>query len=357
VNTVEACYYNPDIARPWIKPAIEATVKLCNRRRQDVIWATAGPISSWFVAYRVSQHTDVPYVLDLRDPHGLNYYEWELLWPKWIRRKVKRNIHQSLEGAQGVVFLFDSVAECYYRAFPGALDPAKIHIIPNGFDGEIEKFLQPNGDKCNVLYTGTMGTYRYDTLLQSLVSLKQTELAKAERLRLNFVGDHMDDLARDVAALGLRDLVEITGPISQSELTRLHRKADAFLILGREQVRKGHELVAGAKLFDYIKTRRPIIGVLPRDETRRILRALDVSTVADVDSLTEIADLFRRIVDSWSEQNLASLAPNRAACEAYSAERQTEALVRALQGVSADQRFTPGLVKVPPSLERELVCV
>jgi hypothetical protein len=171
VNSAEAWYYNPDTARFWIKPAIEATLKLCTHKRQHAIWATAGPISAWLVAHQVSRHTGVPYVLDLRDPHGLGYYDWELQWPKWINRKFRNSIHQVLAGSQAVVFLFDSVAECYYRAFPGALDPAKIHIIPNGFERMTEDSPIPNGSSCKLLYTGNMATYHYDTLLQAIVLL------------------------------------------------------------------------------------------------------------------------------------------------------------------------------------------
>ena len=30
IRTIEAWYYQPDIAKPWIRPAVQATVKLCS---------------------------------------------------------------------------------------------------------------------------------------------------------------------------------------------------------------------------------------------------------------------------------------------------------------------------------------
>jgi len=217
-----------------------------------------------------------------------------------------------------------------------------------------EQSLIPNGNRCVVLYTGNMATYCYDTLLQSLVLLKETDPTKARQLHLKFVGDYMDSVKRDAFALGISEMVETSAPVSQAEIAHVHQDAHAFLILGRDPSRKGHELVAGAKLFEYLKSRRPIIGVLPRDETRRILQELGVATIADADSPPDIAALLRRIIDTWSDGSLPSLVPDPKACEIYSGERQINALVRALEGLPAEKPFVPGSVEIPPSLQREI---
>ena len=80
---------------------------------------------------------------------------------------------------------------------------------------------------------------------------------------------------------GLNDIIEIRKPVAYEEILSLHREAHAFLILGRQSDIKGHELLAGAKLFEYLKARRPIIGVLPHDETRKILRKVGIWTIAN----------------------------------------------------------------------------
>jgi hypothetical protein len=79
-----------------------------------------------------------------------------------------------------------------------------------------------------------------------------------------------------------------------------------------------------------------------------------VSTVADADSPAEIIAVLQQFLDAWSAQTLASLVPDSTACEAYSAERQTAALVRALEGLPAMDPFVPGTVDIPPSLRREI---
>jgi hypothetical protein len=255
-----------------------------------------------------------------------------------------------LSGAQAVVFRYETEAECFWRAYPGALDASRIHIIPNGYESPIEEAVLPAGDKCTLLYAGTLPDYRYDTLLRSLVLLKESDPSISKRLRCLFVGEGMESLASDVAALDLFDIVETAGPKSYAEITSLQRQAHGLIVLGRKSKMKGYELFAAAKLFGYLKAGRPIVGVLPEDETKKILHRLDVSTVAEADSVSEIAAVLSKLVHSWSTGTLSCLIPNKKACEAYASERQTARLVRALEGLPAEEAFVPGTCSIPPSL-------
>jgi glycosyltransferase involved in cell wall biosynthesis len=347
---VEAWHYYPDMAKPWIKPAIAATVDICVRHRPDAIWATAGPISSWIVAQQASERTGVPYVLDLRDPWGLNYYESELRRPRQIKQLDHRNMSRVLKGAQAVVFLFDSVAECYRRAYPDALDPAKIHIIPNGYDGTIDMCRRPTADRCLILYTGTLCSYRYDTLLQAVRLLKQSDAELARRLHLVFLGEGTEVLANEASSFNLSDVVTTRPPMSYAEIEQLQEGAHAFLVLGRPSTRKDYQLLAGAKLFAYLKTGQPIVGILPLDETRKVLQRVGVVTVADVDSPVQIVEVLRRILDAWSSNTLRALAPDRIACTAYSAECQTAGLICALEAMPAAEPFALRSAQVPATI-------
>jgi hypothetical protein len=217
VRTAEAYYYHPDLVKHWIRPAVKATVEVCARKRPDVIWATAAPISAWVVARQVAERTAVPYVLDLRDPLGLSYYDPEVPQPPWVKRRIRRAMYQLFAGARSVVFLFDSVAETYCRLFAGALDARKIHIIPNGYEGTLSEFAPKTGNKFTVLYTGTVTSYCYDKLLEALASFKKADPNKAAMLRFRFVGEGMERLAKEAAMLGLSDIVATSGPTFHAE--------------------------------------------------------------------------------------------------------------------------------------------
>lgn len=339
VQMTEACIYCPDTAMPWIRPAVREAVGICQRNRPDVLWATIGPISSGVVAYRTSLALGIPYVLDFRDPWGLDYYPEEQRRPSWARKIVNRTMNQMFERARAVVFMFESIADAYLRAFPVSLKKAKIHIIPNGFEGGVEAFVHAPGERCTILYAGTLYSYRYDTLLEGLVQLKRKNPKLAAQLRLLFVGEGLQELSERVVGLGLEDMIEMRLPTSHAEIRRLQQESHGFLVLGRTSGRKGHELVAGAKLFGYLQAARPIIGVVPNDETRRILRHVGSSIIADVDDPVGVMVAFENILEAWSQGALERLVPNRAVCETYSSQCQVNALVQALEGVPRSELF------------------
>jgi hypothetical protein len=339
----------------WIRPAVEAVVDLCTRKRCDVIWATTGPVSSLVVAMQASQRTGIPYVVDFRDAWTITANEFADRRPPWAKRADRRLMYQILAGARATVFLYNSVAECYWRAYPGALTAAKVHLIPNGYEGALHEFEEiPKSEVCTILHAGTLSSYRYETLLDALSLFKKLAPVQIRQLRLLFVGEVAETLAKAAAVRELSDIVTTRGPTSYREISQLQQNAHALLILGRGEAMKGHELFAGAKLFGYLKAGRPIIGVLPRDETRNILSRVGVSTVADAEAIAEIIAVFQRVLYAWSTGTLAALVPDRTACAAYSAERQTAALIRALEGVPALTPFSPGVVEIPPSLREDI---
>lgn len=356
VKTAEACAYRPDRTMLWIRPTTRETLAVCQQNRPHVIWATIGPLSAGVVAYRTSVATGIPYVLDFRDPWGLEYYDREVRRPAWAKKVDNRIISRMFERAQAVVFLFESVAQAYLRAFPGTLERTKIHIIPNGFDGEVESFVHAPGDRCMVLYAGTLSTYRYDTLLEGLVRLKRKDPARAAQLRIRFVGEGLRELTERVGKLDIHDLVEVLPPTSSAEIRRLQREAHALMVLGRVPGRKGHELVAGAKLFGYLQAGRPIIGVVPRDETRRILGQLGNSLIADAETPTEVVAVFEKVLTAWSNRTLDRLVPDRAVCQTYSSGRQISGLITALNGALPEKILAADAAPpLPTGLQSEVV--
>jgi glycosyltransferase involved in cell wall biosynthesis len=354
VRTMEAWWYHPDMASPWLKIAVEAATKAARRKRALVIWATAGPVTSFYVARLTSRRTNLPYVLDFRDAWTITHNDFEARRPVWATKRDRQEMFDLLHGAQAVIFRYQAEAECFWHAYRGALDASRIHIIPNGYESPIDNAMLPKRERCTILYAGTLSDYRYDTLLEALKVLKQTSPDRAKRLRLYFIGEGMAALDREVGKLNLADVIETTGRKSHAEIRELEREAHALLILGRPSTMKGYELFAGAKLFGYLKAGRPIVGVLPQDETRNILHRLGVSTVADVNSIPAITAVLCDVFDNWSAGTLTSLIPDPKACEAYSSEEQTKALVRALEGVPSENPFIPGAQDIPPSLQAEL---
>jgi hypothetical protein len=353
VRRGEAAVYYPDHARFWIKPAVAATVDLCRRTRPRALVVTGGPWSAFIVAHEASQRTGVPYVLDFRDSWTLTCNdEFEALRPRWATRRDRSLLRRLFAAAQAVIFRYESEAQCYWQAYSGALTRNKIHIIPNGYEGAIDASPLTRGDRCVVLYTGTAVPYRYDTLLEALSLLQARHPGEAAQLQVSFVGEGGDEVRDAATARGVAAFVETRTPVSARDVDRLQRDAHALLLLGVKPYR-GYEL-CGSKVFGYLRAGRPIVGILPADESRRVLERVGVSTVADIDSPEDIVAVLRTLLACWSSGRLPSLLPDAAQCGVYEAAHQTRALARALDGGPALTPFIPGAVELPASLRHAI---
>jgi Glycosyl transferase 4-like domain len=352
VRKAESWWYHPDMQRSWIRPAVEATLATCTRTRPDVLWATGPPFSAFIVAQRAAQITGIPYVLDFRTSWTIVPSPFEAMRPAWAQQRDRHMLRELLRDAQAVTFFYEAEAECFWRLYRGALNPSRIHIIPNGFEGEVEDFVLPDGDTFTILYTGTLSDYRYETFLDALRIFKQREPCQARRLSVQFVGEGVEDVAGLAKQLNIADIVSTSAPIPHSEIHRLQRSAHALLMFERRPT-KGYELLAGAKLFGYLKFGRPILGVVPEGEAARVLRDVGVSTIADPDSPEKICAVVETMLNVWSAGKLCTLVPDRSACERYSGKAQTSALARALEGRPPIKEFVPGAVDIVPSLRAE----
>jgi len=353
-RSIEAWVYHPDIAMGWITPAVNAIAMLCERKRLDVIWATAGPVSSFRVAERASRRTGVPYVLDFRDAWTITFNEFDERRPDWARRLDRRNMFRFLKGAQSVIFRYHAEAECYWRAYHGALDASRIRIIPNGFEGDVESFTAAPGERCEILYTGTLSDYRYDTLLEAIGFFKKSFPEEASCLHVHFIGEGAQTIAQEAHDHSLDDIITAEHAMSQSAVTKRTKEAHALLLLGRPPTMRGYELFAAAKLFGYLKAGKPIVGILPPDEAQQILRRVGVSTIADVESVPEIVAVLRQLLRDWANGKLRLLIPDANACVSFSADRQAQTLVSTFENAPAVEPFVPGKVEVPDSLRAEI---
>jgi glycosyltransferase involved in cell wall biosynthesis len=353
VRRVEAALYYPDYARFWIKPAVTATVDLCRRTRPHALFVTGGPWSAFLVAQQASARAGVPFVLDFRDSWTLTRNDdFESLRPRWAMRRDRLLLRRLFAAARSVIFRYESEAQCYWQAYSGALTRSKIHIIPNGFEGAIDTSPLPGGERCVVLYTGTAVPYRYETLLEGLSMLQARHPREAAQLHVLFVGEGCDDVRAAAASLGVSGLVETRPPVSAREVERLQRDAHALLLLGVKPY-QGYEL-CGSKVFGYLRAGRPIVGILPADESRRVLERVGVSTIADIEAPEQIVSILRQVLASWSTGGLPSLIPNAARCDIYESAYQTRALASALDGGPALTPFVPGLVDLPASLRHAI---
>jgi glycosyltransferase involved in cell wall biosynthesis len=318
-----------------------------------VLWTTGPPFSAFVVAHRVAQRTGIPYVLDFRTSWTVVPSPFEAIRPAWAQQRDRRTLRKLLRDASAVTFFYESEAECFWRIYRDVLDVSRIHVIPNGFDGDVQAFAAPESSRFTILYTGTLSDYGFDGFLEGLSRFISRAPGRAQQVAVQFFGETDPQLMPRVRELHLGDVVSAQPPIPHASVGEVQRQAHALLMLERKPSHKGYELLAGAKLFGYLKAGKPILGCVPPGEAQRILRDVGATTVADASSASEVEHALEQMFSHWRAGTLSTLVPDRVACQRYSGRAQTEALVRALEGRPALHPFTPGVHDVAPSLRAE----
>jgi hypothetical protein len=120
-----------------------------------------------------------------------------------------------------------------------------------------------------------------------------------------------DDLAR-AEALGVREFLQVQPARPYEEGMAILSGADALLYCdpGRERY-----FIAG-KLFDYLRARRPIVGLSASDETRRLIEGHGVGRVFDPDDVAGLVGGLRALFGGASDyqpRDVASLSEDASA--------------------------------------------
>jgi len=107
-----------------------------------------------------------------------------------------------------------------------------------------------------------------------------------------------------VAGLGLSDVVRYEGYLPHEVVSRELMAADVlWMTVGR---RPGAEGISTGKLFEYVGTRKPVLGLVPEGTARRALEAYGAAFIAEPDDVPGIAGAIGTAFAAWEAGGLPS---------------------------------------------------
>jgi len=315
----------PDVYAWWRKHAADAAVDLHGRQKFDVLYASGPPWTGMLAAADAARRTGLPLVLDFRDPWTqLEYTTWPTRLHFLLDRRQERYV---LRTARAVISNTNIWRQKLLTAHP-FLDPARVTVLPNGFDEEEFGELPPARplaakDTMKVSFIGSFWSMgRLDELpagsalrrLKRLVRRWNKRvwdalayrpsgwvdvtthspyyLLKACREMLDRCPDlagrvsiHLTRTAGNayaeqlVRTLRLEGVVQLLGNLSHRQCLELMLSSQVlFLPLG--DVRQPIPLGASSgKIFEYLASGVPILAVVPQGEAAELIRRLRAGVV------------------------------------------------------------------------------
>ena len=282
----------PCTKREWADTAAEMALHLCQYHSFDAIYASIPPFSLCSGIRRVQKELGIPWLLDFRDPWAGGKIGFDNL-PAWLRRKHARAERDAVLHADAIACAHPALAEALTRDYN--LPAARCHVVFNGYDPDDFAHFPPlpsgTGRKCTFTHTGTLySTYNADALAKALRDHWSGPPAGTEEVEFRFVGGAGETVFPEKRGLK----VTVTPRVDHH--TALHELAQANVLLTTFDRRLYKTNISG-KLFEYLASGRPILGILPADGTMAdIIRECRAGWVADCDQPAQIVETIHDVV-------------------------------------------------------------
>jgi Glycosyltransferase Family 4 len=290
----------PDTYIGWIPFALHAARSELARRRYDLIYTTSSPDSAHLIGRTLARESGLPWVADFRDP--------------WTRRMafdpptaLHRLWHQRLERsvcreASAITVTAEATGRDFISLIPD-LPTDKISVITNGYDeNDFTDVSLSAGEKMTVIHAGQLNPERpARPFLAGLATFFAAEPDARAHVQVRFIGAHYGSDQAAVEELGLGDQVVFEPGMTHKKLINEIMNAEALLLMEKDCERGG--LIIPGKLFEYLRTDRPILGLLPRGDAWNLVGELGAGECCATGDESAVAEQLGSLYRRWRDHS------------------------------------------------------
>jgi glycosyltransferase involved in cell wall biosynthesis len=241
----------PDRQVGWAPYAMGAARRLFRSWRPDLIYASVPPYTSLFVAAWLARRYGVPWVAEYRDRWCDDPYIVMPRWRAWLEHTLERRLMQQ---ATGIVTVSEPWADIYRSKYG-----RPTRTIYNGYDAEDlpNPAPLPKPGPVRIVYTGAIyiGFRDPTPLFAALAKLPHLR----DDIRVEFYGTAPEHVLPLAAQAGIGGQVSVLPGVPFRQSIVLQHEADVLLLMQwNNPLEQGN---VPAKLFEYMATGRPILGL------------------------------------------------------------------------------------------------
>lgn len=257
---VRGNFFIPDPRKFWVRPSVEFLEEFLEANAITRIITTGPPHSMHLIGLKLKQRNPkIMWVADFRDP----WSEWGFLdtlaLTSFARKQHKKLEAKVLKTADRVI----TITPFYVRHFT-RLGNRKVDLLTNGFDeDDFRDMVYAKADRFVIRHVGIVNE-KCDPrpFMQALAEWYHENPEMSGKVVVEFIGEVHPDFKRFVMESdALRDLVNFNGSIPHGELMKRYGSSSLLLL-----VLTGYKDAEGympGKLFEYIATGLPILGIGP----------------------------------------------------------------------------------------------
>jgi glycosyltransferase involved in cell wall biosynthesis len=315
-------FFIPDPRIMWLPPSVKFLKEYLKAHPVDAIVTTGPPQSMHLIGLKLSKATKLPWVADFRDPWTKMFYFKHLGLSKKAEEKHHKLEKEVLDGATRVIAVSPMVQKDFQ-----AMTKTPVELITNGYDEEDFKKNFDLDEYFNITHTGLFASDGNPETLWKVLSEKcKSDKEFRRSLRIRLVGKTDKEIVETIEAVGLGQNLKDFGYQSHEVAVREQRNASVLILPLRKEPE--YEAVLPGKLFEYLASRRPILGIgQTNGAMAKIVRDTGSGMVYDWDDEKNL----RKWIDfCWEEFKNDELRDNMSDISMYSRRRLTRRLAALL---------------------------
>jgi len=320
----------PDPRVGWVRPSVRFLKEYLKEHPVDVIVTTGPPHSMHLVGQRLHQALGIPWIPDFRDPWSRMYYLKHLPMTRRTWRRLRAMEQSVLDECSTVLAVTPLVQEEFQ-----AQTKTPVAMITNGYDGgDFDQAVEPDGF-FNVVHTGLLAADGNPKNLWKVLGIKAwAEPDFKAALRLRLVGKVDREVYDSIEEAGLKDNVVDLGYRDHLAAVR-EQLAASVLVLPLRNDPEYRPILPG-KLFEYLASRRPILGIGQEDGAMAcVLADTGAGVTADWDNIGAL----RAFIDTaWKQHKAGGVPPVQGDIARFSRRNLTRELAALLERVCSQKQ-------------------
>jgi glycosyltransferase involved in cell wall biosynthesis len=248
----------PDARVLWVKPSVHFLSKYIQENNIDTIITSGPPHSLHLIGFALKEKLGIKWLADFRDPWTTIGYHKALKLGRYASKKHDRMELQILNAADTVIVTSPTTKKEFER-----ITAKPIVVITNGYDVE-KKGKVILDEKFTLAHIGSFLSDRNPKILWEALRELVEEIPEFKRdFELKLLGKVSQEVLDTVSYYRLDDYLNNLGYVSHQKAIEAQRNSQVLLLIEIDSD-ETKSIIPG-KLFEYMVSERPIIGIGPKD--------------------------------------------------------------------------------------------